>query len=163
MPEAPNLEDKLPKKKNGLSLKSIQYKKNHVNNVSKNQDEDNVLDEKFSIEDLKSAWVKFAEIIDKKGEKLLASTLLSDIPKLKDKTILIQMPNETMKIEIQQNKSRILKYLRNSMQNTHLELEIHVNTTQVKKYVHTNEEKYRHFVEKNPKIELLKKELDLDF
>ena len=158
-----NLKDKLPKKKNGLSLKSIQYKKNHVNTVVENLVPGEVLDEKFSLQDLKSAWIKFAEIVDKKGEKLLASTLLSDIPKLNDKTIKIQMPNETMGIEVQQNKGRILNYIRNTLQNTHLELEVSVNTTQAKKYVHTNEEKYRHFVEKNPKVELLKQKLDLDF
>ena len=153
----------LPKKKSGLSLKSIEYKKHHDQKANKNHKPDEVLSEEFSIEDLKSAWIKFAEIIDKKGEKLLASTLLSDIPKLKDKTIEIQMPNETMKIEIQQNKSRILKYIRNTLRNTSIDLEVHVNVSQQKKYVHTNEEKYNHFVEKNPKVELLKQKLDLDF
>ena len=152
-----------PKKKSGLSLKSIEYKKHHDQKANENHKPDEVLNEEFSLEDLKTAWIKFAEIVDKKGEKLLASTLLSDIPKLKDKTIEIQMPNETMKIEIQQNKSRILKYIRNTLRNTSIDLEVHVNVSQQKKYIHTNEEKYNHFVEKNPKVELLKQKLDLDF
>lgn len=162
-PETSGLKDNLPQKKNGLSLKSIQYKKNHVNKAIENQEPGKVLDEDFSLEDLKSAWVKFAAIIDKKGEKLLASTLLSDFPRLNGNTIEIQMPNETMKIEIQQNRGRILKYIRNSLKNTNLELEVLLNIAQAKKYVHTNEEKYKHFVEKNPKVELLKQKLDLDF
>lgn len=162
-PETSGLKDSRPQKKNGLSLKSIQYKKNHVNKVIENQESGKVLDEDFSLEDLKSTWVKFAEIIDNKGEKLLASTLLSDLPKLNGKTIEIQMPNETMKIEIQQNRGRILRYIRNALKNTNLELEVLLNITQAKKYLHTNEEKYKHFVQKNPKVELLKQKLDLDF
>jgi DNA polymerase-3 subunit gamma/tau len=152
-----------PQRKSGLSLKSIQYKKNHVNKVAENKKEDEVLDEKFTLEDMKKTWIKYAEIVDKKGEKLLASTLLSDIPQLKEKTIVVNMPNETMKIEILHNKGRILKYIRNSLKNTHIDIEINVMASESKKYVHTSEEKYQHFVEKNPKIELLKQKLDLDY
>lgn len=152
-----------PQRKNGLSLKSIQYKKSHVNKVAENKKEDEILDEKFTLEDMKKAWIKYAEIVDKKGEKLLASTLLSDIPQLKDKTIVINMPNDTMKIEVLHNKSHILKYLRNSLKNSHIDIEINVLASESKKYIHTSEEKFQHFVEKNPKIELLKQKLDLDF
>ncbi len=150
-------------KMNGLSLKSIEYKKEHKNKTKANHTSEEILSEDFTHEDIKTTWINFAEIIDKKGEKLLASTLLSDIPKLNDNTIKIQMPNETMKIEINQNKGRILKYIQNTLQNTHIDLEVYVNTTQEKKYVHTKEEKYERLKEINPKIELLKQKLDLDF
>ncbi|MBS3738238.1 MAG: DNA polymerase III subunit gamma/tau [Psychroflexus sp.] len=150
-------------KKNALSLKAIQYKKEHQKQTSPNQISEKILDENYTQEDIKSAWINFAEIVDKKGEKLLASTLLSDIPKLKENCIEIQMPNETMKIEIIQNKDRILKYIQNTLQNTQIDLKVHVNATQKKKYVHTKEEKYERLKEINPKIELLKQKLDLDF
>jgi DNA polymerase-3 subunit gamma/tau len=153
----------LPQKKNGLSLKSIQYKKNHDKKLNENEKTKEVLDEDFSLEELKSAWIKFSEIIDKKGEKLLASTLLSDIPKLNGKTIELTMPNETMKIELIHNKSRILNYLSNTLKNNRLDLKIKVSASKEKKYIHTSQEKYRHFVELNPKIEELKRKLDLDF
>ncbi|QTY28044.1 DNA polymerase III subunit gamma/tau [Flavobacterium sp. CS20] len=152
-----------PLKKSALSLKSIEFKKNHVQKNKNKQVETEILNEKFSLDSLKSAWIKFAEIIDDRGEKLLASTLLSDVPKLKDNTIEIQLPNETMKIDIQRNKDRILKYLKNTLRNSHLDLVIHVSQFQEKKYLHTNEEKYKYFVEKNPNVELLRKKLDLEF
>ncbi len=155
--------DNLPQKKNALSLKSIQYKRNHVNKQNENDNPEEVLDEEFKLEDLKSAWIKFAEIIDKKGEKLLASTLLSDIPKLEGKTIELNMPNETMKIELMHNKGRILDYLSNVLQNNCLDLKINVSAAEEKKYVHTSEEKYKHFVEINPKVKDLRQKLDLDF
>lgn len=150
-------------KKNGLSLKAIKYKKEHQKTSNSNLTTEKVLNNNYNLEDIKAAWISFAEIVDKKGEKLLASTLLSDIPKLEKNCIEIQMPNETMKIEIIQNKSRILKYIQNSLQNTQIDLKVHVNTTQQKKYIHTKEEKYERLKEINPKIELLKQKLDLDF
>jgi DNA polymerase-3 subunit gamma/tau len=153
----------LPKKKNGLSLKSIQYKKNHEKKLSENENTEEIIDEDFSLEELKSAWIKLSEIMDKKGEKLLASTLLSDIPKLNGKTIELNMPNETMKIELMHNKSRILSYLSNTLKNNCLDINIKVSASQEKKYIHTSQEKYRHFVELNPKVEELKQKLDLDF
>ncbi|RRO25637.1 DNA polymerase III subunit gamma/tau [Flavobacteriaceae bacterium 14752] len=152
-----------PTKKNGLSLKAIKYKKEHENKTNANDTPEEVLSKDYTLEDIKSTWINFAEIIDKKGEKLLASTLLSDIPKLNKNCIEIQMPNETMKIEIVQNKGRILKYIQNSLQNTQIDLKVHVNAAQEKKYVHTKEEKYLRLKEINPKIELLKQKLDLDF
>jgi len=157
------ISENLPKKKNGLSLKSIQYKKNHDKKLNENEKQEEILDEDFSLEELKSAWIKFSEIIDKKGEKLLASTILSDIPKLNGKTIELTMPNETMKIELMHNKSRILGYLSNTLKNNRLDLKINVSASQEKKYIHTSQEKYRHFVELNPKVEELKRKLDLDF
>jgi len=167
-PKTENSEDNkksntTPKRRGGLTLKSIQHKKNHVNKVAKNDEEEEILDEDFTLDDLKNNWIKFAEIIENKGEKLLASTLLSDIPKLKEKTIVINMPNETMRIELLQNKGRILKFIRNSLRNTHIDLEINVIASEEKKFIHTSQEKYEHFVEKNPNIELLKQKLDLDF
>jgi len=150
-------------KKSALSLKSIQYKKNHAQKNKNKQDNVEVLSEKFSLEDLKSTWIKFAEIVDDKGEKLLASTLLSDMPRLKDNTIEVHMPNETMKIDILRNKDRILKYLKNTLKNSHLDIKVQVNQSEEKKYLHTSDEKYKHFVEKNPKVELLKQKLDLEF
>ena len=157
------LQKNLPQKKNGLSLKSIQYKRNHDKKQNENHKPEEILDEDFSLESLTSTWIKFAEIIDKKGEKLLASTLLSDIPKLNGKMIELNMPNETMRIELLHNKGRILSYLSNVLKNNCLDLKITVSASEHKKYVHTSEEKYKHFVEINPKVELLKQKLDLDF
>lgn len=159
----PAFADSSKKRKSGLSLKSIQYKKNHINKVAENQPEEEVMTERFSLGDLKKSWKKFAEIVDKKGEKLLASTLLSDVPQLEDNTIVLNMPNETMKIEILHNKGRILKYIHNSLRNTSIDIQINVMASESKKYVHTSDEKYKHFVEKNPNIKLLKQKLDLDF
>jgi DNA polymerase-3 subunit gamma/tau len=152
----------LPKKKNGLSIKAIQYKKEHIQKHSNTTENKIELNEEYTLEDLKSAWLKYAEIIDKKGQKILASTLLSDLPKLKDNTVIVNMPNESMKVSLEQSRSKILGFLHNSLQNTSIQLKILVTQAEEKKYIHTKEEKYQHFLEVNPEIEQLKKALDLD-
>lgn len=150
------------KKTNGLSLKAIQFKKDFTSKHTKKQEDSPKLKGKFTLEELKSTWIKYAEILDNKGEKILASTMLSDLPKLKDNTIVVTMPNESMKVSLNQNKGKILGYIHNALQNNTIELQINVSQTEVKKYIHTKEEKYQHFVDLNPKIKDLKNTLDLD-
>jgi DNA polymerase-3 subunit gamma/tau len=154
--------NELPKRKGGLSLKTIKYKKEHSSKKNINTDSRIELSEKFTLEDLKSAWLKYADILNKKGEKILSSTLLSDMPKLDEHVVIVTMPNESMKVSLEQNKSKILNYLHNTLQNTSIQLNIKVSKTEEKKYIHTKDEKYKHFLEINPKIELLKNVLDLD-
>ncbi len=154
--------NELPKRKGGLSLKTIKYKKEHSSKKNINTDSRIELSEKFTLEDLKSAWLKYADILNKKGEKILSSTLLSDLPKLEEHVVIVTMPNESMKVSLEQNKSKILNYLHNTLQNTSIQLNIKVSKTEEKKYIHTKDEKYKHFLEINPKIERLKNVLDLD-
>ena len=162
---SPNVQIPLPevkKKTNGLSLKAIQFKKEFTSKHTKKTESGPELKGEFTHEELKSTWMKYAEILDKKGEKILASTMLSDLPELKDNTIVVTMPNESMKVSLNQSKGKILGYIHNALQNNTIELNIKVSKTEVKKYIHTKEEKYKHFVERNPKIKDLKNALDLD-
>jgi len=150
------------KKASGLSIRGLQFKKEFTSKHAKKNESGPELRGKFTHEQLKSTWIKYAEILDKKGEKILASTMLSDLPKLEDNKIVVTMPNESMKVSLNQSKGKILGYIHNSLQNNTIELEIHVSHTEEKKYIHTKEEKYKHFVEVNPKIKDLKNVLDLD-
>ncbi len=163
--DAPKVNVPLPepkRKTNGLSLKAIQFKKDFTSKKTKKKEVGPELTGKFTQEQLTSTWIKYAEILDKKGEKILASTMLSDLPKLNDNSIVVTMPNESMKVSLNQNKAKILGYIHNALQNNTINLEINVSQTEEKKYIHTKEEKYQHFVEINPKIKDLKNTLDLD-
>ena len=163
--DTPKVEIPLPSKKskaNGLSLKSIQYQKDYTSKQNKEEETGPKLTKAFTHEQLKAAWLNYAEILDKKGEKILASTMLSDLPKLENNTIHVTMPNESMKIGLTQNKAKILDYLFNKLQNNTIHLHVNVSQAEEKKYIHTKEEKYKYFVDKNPKIQDLKNTLDLD-
>ncbi|MGK0494632.1 MAG: DNA polymerase-3 subunit gamma/tau [Maribacter sp.] len=101
--------------------------------------------------------------IDAKGQKILASNLSVDIPKLKDDVIIcIEMPNDTMKKEIERENYELMEYLRAKLHNHFIQLQVSVNEKSAKKFAFTPEEKYEKLREKNPAIDLLRKEFDLD-
>lgn len=147
----------------GLSLSSIQAKKAHekVNTpIALKQ----LPKKPFTEADMQQHWIDFAEQLDKKGRKILASTLQTDIPKLKNEyTIWIEVPNNTMKKEVEQEQSPLLDYLKYRLNNHFITLHITVNEEAAKKYAFTPEEKYQKLKEKNSTLDLLRKEFDLDF
>jgi DNA polymerase-3 subunit gamma/tau len=108
-------------------------------------------------------WADFVRQIDVEGRKILASNLNTDIPKLKeDTTIWIELPNSTMKKEIEREQFDLLEYLRVKLDNYAIKLKITVNETIAKKFAFTPEEKYEKLREKNPAIDILRREFDLD-
>ena len=66
------------------------------------------------------------------------------------------------KIELKEQKNELLKYVRNSLENHEIELEISVNESIEKKFIYTNEEKYEKLKEKNQSLEILRKTFNLD-
>lgn len=161
--ETPNIEIKT-KRVSGLSLSSLKAKKEHSLNKK-----DDAIDERtlprspFSEEEMQKHWADFVEIIDKEGRKILASNLHSDKPKLRDEnTIWIELPNGTMKKEIEREQFDLMEYLRLKLDNHFISLKITVNETTSTKFAFTPEEKYKKLREKNPVIDFLRQEFDLD-
>ena len=108
-------------------------------------------------------WADFVKKLDDKGKKILASNLNADIPKLKEGyTIYIELPNSTMKKEVEREESLMLNYLKEKLNNYSISLQIRVNEETAKKFAFTPEEKYEKLREKNPAIDILRKEFDLD-
>ncbi len=108
-------------------------------------------------------WSDFVHQIDAEGRKILASNLNTDIPKLKDEnTIWIELPNSTMKKEIEREQLDLIEYLRLKLDNHFIKLLITINESTAKKFAFTPEEKYERLREKNPAIDVLRKEFDLD-
>ena len=155
----------LPNKRvSGLSISSLNAKKQHeLNKIEVVIDEDNLPKDSFTEEELHKHWAEFVESIDQKGQKILASNLNTDIPKLKeDFKIHIELPNGTMKKEIEREQFELMEYLRAKLNNHFIQLIISVNEATAKKFAFTPEEKYEKLREKNPVIDLLRTEFDLD-
>jgi DNA polymerase-3 subunit gamma/tau len=155
----------LPHKRvSGLSISSLNAKKQHeLNKIEVIIDEDNLPKDFFTEEELRKHWAEFVESIDQKGQKILASNLNTDIPKLKeDFKIHIELPNGTMKKEIEREQFELLEYLRAKLNNHFIQIVISVNEATAKKFAFTPEEKYEKLREKNPVIDLLRTEFDLD-
>ncbi len=109
-------------------------------------------------------WNDFVELLEKKGRKILASNLQTDTPKLKnDHIVWIELPNDTMKKEVEREQSLMLDHLKQKLNNHSISLQITVNEIVAKKFAFTPEEKYQKLREKNPALDVLRKEFDLDF
>ncbi|MCJ7466961.1 MAG: DNA polymerase III subunit gamma/tau [Maribacter sp.] len=148
----------------GLSIASLKAKKVHeLNKKDETIDETILPKEDFTEEDMQLHWANFVQKIDAEGRKILASSLQTDTPKLKAGNIIqLELPNDTMKKEIEREQYDLITYLRQKLNNHFIELNIKVNETIAKKFAFTPEEKYQKLREKNPAIDILRKEFDLD-
>ncbi len=148
----------------GLSLSSIKAKKEHEHIKAPVVHQDDLPKEEFTQEVMEAHWNEFVQHLEDKGRKILASNLQTDVPKLKnDHTIWIELPNSTMKKEVEREQSLMMDYLKQKLNNYSLTLYITVNEAVAKKFAFTPEEKYQKLREKNPAIDMLRKEFDLDF
>lgn len=154
----------LPKRVSGLSLSSLKAKKEHEAIKNPQVSEEDLPIKPFTEEDMQKHWNAYIQKIEKQGKKILASSLHSDVPRLKNSTtIWLEFPNSTMKKEVEREQGPLLDYLKEKLQNYSIEIQISVNEESAKKYAFTPEEKYQKLKEKNPAIEFLRKEFDLDF
>lgn len=162
---AKKIQIKAPEKRvSGLSLSSIKAKKVHEQTKAPELPHEELPREPFSELDMQQHWDDFVHVLEKKGRKILASNLQADVPKLKNEnTIWIELPNSTMKKEVEREQSLMLDHLKQKLNNYSISLYITVNEEVAKKFAFTPEEKYQKLKEKNPAIDLLRQEFDLDF
>ena len=152
------------KRVSGLSLSSIKVKKEHQNTKAPSVDEKDLPKDTFEEKEMQEHWDDFVHQLEQQGRKILASNLQTDVPKLKNEnTIWIELPNGTMKKEIEREQSLMLDYLKHRLNNYSISLHITVNEEVAKKFAFTPQEKYEKLREKNPNLDLLRKEFDLDF
>ena len=152
------------KRVSGLSISSLKAKRAHeLSKIEVVVDENDLPHDPFSEADMQSHWAAYVQELDQAGRKILASNLSVDQPKLLgDNTIWIQLPNSTMKKEIEREQSGLIQYLKSRLNNYDIRLKISVNEEHAKRFVYTPEEKYEKLRKKNPAIDLLRKEFDLD-
>ena len=148
----------------GLSLSSIRKKKEHqIKLMEITVDEEDLPNDPFTLETLIKFWNIFVTKLEADGKYNLAAILQIDTPKLiNENTIRLEFPNTTNKIEVERQQFELLQYLRKSVNNFSLTLDISVNETLEKQYAYTPEDKYQKLVEKNKHVELLRKTFDLD-
>ena len=148
----------------GLSLSSIRAKKELEKNKKETYvDESKLPREPFTEEEMQEAWDTYVGMMNEKGKKIIASNLATDRPKLKsNNTIWIELPNDTMKKEVERDQFPLMEYLKTELKNHFISLHVTVNEKTERKYAFTPQEKYMKRVETNPLLENLRKEFDLD-
>jgi len=155
-----------PRRKSALSLSSIKRNKleeeNRKNKQKTIHDVTDLPKDPFTEETFLKIWQEYIEYLHNNGEKIFASLLKADIPKIRKNLICVIYPNEMMKAELIKVKPKALKYLRNKLNNFSIDFEISVNEENTKRFAYTQEEKYELLKEKNKAIMVLRKTFNLE-
>ena len=156
--------DGLQKEKvSGLSLKSIRKKKELEAKQQENAPKEaEKLTQEFNETQLHAAWDEYVHRLKQRGEKILASILETDLPSLEGLDIVLEMPNEGMKIDLEKERNKLMGFLKKKLQNTEISLVVKVNETKAKTFAFTPMEKYNKLKEKNPLLDKLRSTFDLD-
>jgi DNA polymerase-3 subunit gamma/tau len=119
--------------------------------------------EPFTQGELVDKWRKFAYSI-KMRDLDLYSTLSTNDPILKEDWIIdFIICNSTQEADINNKRVDLLNYLRKQFNNTVLDLNLIIDKSKTPKGIFTEKEKYKKLVEKNPKIDQLRKKFGLSF
>ena len=157
------LAERNAKKVSALSLKSIQKKQQLKKELIANQpDEDNLPVTDFSEKEMQTAWDDYARKVENDGKYNLLSHLTMGTPKLEGSLIHLVFPNDTIRVEVERAKFELLGFLRDKLQNYEIDLSIEVNEAETKRYAYTAREKFEKLKEKNPLIDKLRQEFDLE-
>lgn len=118
--------------------------------------------EPFTETEMLEQWLKYAQRMEDKGYRIIASLLTINDPVLDGTRIIHEMPNESSKIDFEKERPELLGYLRGKLHNHDITIEVKVNETLVVKKAFTSQDKYNRLVELNPNLELMRTMFGLD-
>lgn len=157
------LAERNARKVSALSIKSIQKQQELKEEIEANMPEKQLLPtEDFSEEQMKKVWHSYSKLVEKEGKFNLLSHLTMGVPRLDGHIIHLEFPNYTIKTELERAKFELLQFLRENLNNHNIDLDITVDEKVEKKYAYSPKEKFDKLKEKNPAIERLRQEFDLD-
>ncbi|SEB51074.1 DNA polymerase-3 subunit gamma/tau [Tenacibaculum sp. MAR_2009_124] len=157
----PLLKD-IKRRTSALSLKSIHQRK-EMKSTDEEENYDNHPRTPFTHEQLKEAWKKYYFKLQDIGERSMAAIIASDEPKLFENfQVGISVPNDLMLNQLNKGKPKLLRFLREKLNNYGIQIIINLNETVEKKFAYTPHEKFEKLKEKNPFIEKLKSTFGLD-
>ncbi|MGJ8745655.1 DNA polymerase III subunit gamma/tau [Polaribacter sp.] len=145
-----------------LSLKSIHQKKVVIKtDVEENFDKHPK--DVFTEEILQKLWKDYVDILNKKGERSMASIIGTDTPKLGEKfKISFTVPSKLMEDQFKKGRPKLLNFLREKLNNFGISIQVKLNEQIEKKFAYTPIEKFNKMKEMNPLIEKLRQTFELD-
>ncbi len=154
------------RRNSALSLSSLKRNKEEEANFKKKQEQNkqtkDLPKDPFTEATFLTVWNTYVNDLHQKGEKILSSILKADSPKLKGHLIHVAYPNEMMKVELLKVRPKVLRYIREKLNNYEIDFEIVVNEDNTKRFAYTPQEKYELLREKNEALALLRKKFNLD-
>jgi DNA polymerase-3 subunit gamma/tau len=118
----------------------------------------------FSEALLQNFWNKYAEQLLKEGKMTLHTALTKSKPQIVDENILLfQVDSAAIEKDLNENKTTMLAYLRKNLSNYKINMKVEVFVSiQNSDNPYTPSEKFKKLAEKNPLINDLKNNLDLE-
>ena len=150
------------RRSSSLSLKSIHEKK-EVKKSEIEENFDNHPKDVFTEKKLQDFWKEYVALLNEKGERSMASIVGTDLPKLGNNfKISFTVPNKLMQDQFKKGRPKLLKFLREKLNNYAIDILVTLNETIEKKFAYTPQEKYNKLKEKNPLLEKLRQTFELD-
>ncbi len=145
--------------KNSVSESDGNPDENKYQKIDKNQPKDI-----FSNDELKTAWLKFAEVI-KDDMPRMYQVLHNHIPKKEgDINVIVDLDSENQKKEFQEKiKNKLTEYLFKELNNYYLDVKINISGSTNKDFIYTATDKYNYLTKKNDAVRILKEKFNLDF
>ena len=150
----------------GLSISSIKFKKENekIQLEIKKSSETKKSEETFTQKDLINFWNIYLEEKLKNGENNIASILKINTPEIENKNLInFIVLNDSNKIELEEEKNKLLIFLRKNLKNDHINLNILVNKLTIKKTEYSDKEKYKILLKKNSELDKLRSTFNLEF
>tara|TARA_B100001559_G_scaffold61079_1_gene49118 strand:+ start:734 stop:2419 length:1686 start_codon:yes stop_codon:yes gene_type:complete len=151
------------KETSALSLSSLKLKKSALSEKEKEKEKQEVLSNTFDNVSLNSAWKEYSSNLEKNGNNSLSSLMEMNEPYINDNNnINFKVPSRSNKKELDFEKEKIIKYLKDKLKNGNIILEIIIDKETNKEYYATPQEKFEKLSEINPLLNQFKKDLKLD-
>lgn len=120
--------------------------------------------EEFGMDSFLKYWTDYAAKLKAESKHNVLSVFNANAPKmLRPYVFEIVVGNKVQENLFHNEKPYILNFLRSSLKNFDIELNVRIDEQAVVKKPYTNQEKYQYMAAKNPQLAELKKRFNLDF
>ncbi|MEZ7856165.1 MAG: DNA polymerase III subunit gamma/tau, partial [Polaribacter sp.] len=141
---------RLAKEPSKYSLKGFNKQKD-TKKTAVQENFDNHPKDAFTEKKLQELWKSYVELLNKKGERSIASIIGTDIPTLgADFQISFTVPNKLMQDQFKKGRPKLMNFLREKLNNYGIAIVVLLNEAVEKKFAYTPDEKYKKLKEKNP-------------
>ena len=146
-----------------FSLSSIALKKAASKIIEPNK-KNIELEETYNLDTVKKDLNHYVENLKTEGKKNIASILSMNPISLSDNyKIIFKVANEMNRVEVNIEKERLLPFLKKSLKNDKIKIEVEISENPKREQILTPTEKYQYLIKLNPKLEDLRKKFNLDF
>ncbi len=147
----------------GFTIGSFIKKKRELEEQKRNDSAQQLPTDDFSQEDFEKYWREYLDKLRKNHEKNLLSILTIDRkPRVINGKIHLTLSSEALKKELERTKEKVLKFLRQNLNNYEIDFVINVKEEKKKELVYSKKDKFNKLVQKYPDLAYLKTKFKIE-